>query len=383
MQDKAKQDSDLQSMSEVYAAAANNKYDLAASLMQRRIDADKEAGQPDDGHDQAILDALKSGDPVQQKGALGMIGVTLSAVTGPDKFEQTLGALTKGSTPEIREVQAGATVAERDPVTGKWKETYRSPYLKTADGGLLEADNPGGGDPSSPGAATTAAPGGFDHAVEHVLANEGGYAAHDMNGAPVNYGINQAANPGVNVKDLTKDQARQIYHDKYWVPSGAESLPANMQAPYFDVYIRNPKFAKAALARSGGDPEKFMDQADSYFQGSRPSLKTRSTPTLTQFVTRRTARSRPAQPNQAPRTRRRAMRLRAITGSHLPSRRMHPLAFGIRQMATLSPFRAALPIRKMASMTRLPPSTLSRCLRVGRCRRSAWARPRRRRVRKS
>jgi hypothetical protein len=267
MQDKAKQDSDLQSMSEVYAAAANNKYDLAASLMQRRIDADKEAGQPDDGHDQAILDALKSGDPVQQKGALGMIGVTLSAVTGPDKFEQTLGALTKGSTPEIREVQAGATVAERDPVTGKWKETYRSPYLKTADGGLLEADNPGGGDPSSPGAATTAAPGGFDHAVEHVLANEGGYAAHDMNGAPVNYGINQAANPGVNVKDLTKDQARQIYHDKYWVPSGAESLPANMQAPYFDVYIRNPKFAKAALARSGGDPEKFMDQADSYFQG--------------------------------------------------------------------------------------------------------------------
>jgi hypothetical protein len=96
MQDKAKQTSDLQSMSEVYAAAANNKYDLAASLMQRRIDADKEAGHPDDGHDQAILDALKSGDPVQQKGALGMIGVTLSAVTGPDKFEQTLGALTKG-----------------------------------------------------------------------------------------------------------------------------------------------------------------------------------------------------------------------------------------------------------------------------------------------
>jgi hypothetical protein len=125
----------------------------------------------------------------------------------------------------------------------------------------------GGGDPASPGAATTAAPGGFDHAVEHVLANEGGYAARDMNGAPVNFGINQKANPGVDVKNLTKDQAKQIYHDKYWVPSGAESLPANMQAPYFDVYIRNPKFAKAALAKSGGDPEKFMDQADSYFQG--------------------------------------------------------------------------------------------------------------------
>jgi hypothetical protein len=50
------------------------------------------------------------------------------------------------------------------------------------------------------------------------------------------------------VKNLTRDQAKQIYHDKYWVPSGAENLPANLQTPYFDVYIRNPAFAKKALA---------------------------------------------------------------------------------------------------------------------------------------
>jgi hypothetical protein len=53
-------------MSEVYSAAANGKHDLAAALMQRRIEADKAAGQ-DTTHDQAILDALDSGDPVQQK----------------------------------------------------------------------------------------------------------------------------------------------------------------------------------------------------------------------------------------------------------------------------------------------------------------------------
>jgi hypothetical protein len=50
------------------------------------------------------------------------------------------------------------------------------------------------------------------------------------------------------------------------VPSGAESLPANLQTPYFDAYIRNPKMAKAALAKSGGDPAKFMDLTDAYFQ---------------------------------------------------------------------------------------------------------------------
>jgi hypothetical protein len=68
------------------------------------------------------------------------------------------------------------------------------------------------------------------------------------------------------VKNLTRDQAVQIYHDKYWVPSGAEKLPANLQTPYFDVYIRNPAVAKRALAASGGDPAKFADITDAYFQ---------------------------------------------------------------------------------------------------------------------
>jgi hypothetical protein len=111
-----------------------------------------------------------------------------------------------------------------------------------------------------------AAQGGFDAAVAHVLGNEGGYSASDMNGAPVNFGINQGANPDVDVSKLTRDQARQIYHDRYWVPSGAEKLPPNMQAPYFDVYIRNPKIAKEALDASGGDPQKFVELTSGYFQ---------------------------------------------------------------------------------------------------------------------
>lgn len=265
--DGARQKADLQSMSEVYSAAANGKHDLAAALMQRRIDADKAAGQPPDPHDQAILDALNSGDPTQQKGALGMIGVTLSAVTGPDKFEQTLGALTKGTTPDLRNVGPGENVVGFDPQTNKATVLYESPYLKTQDGGLLLRE--GGGQASASGAAPPPSGpiGGFDHAVETVLSNEGGYNPHDMNGAPVNFGINQKANPEVDVKGLTRDQAKQIYHDKYWVPSGAELLAPNLQAPYFDVYIRNPKFAKAALEKSKGDPAEFMALSTAYFQG--------------------------------------------------------------------------------------------------------------------
>jgi hypothetical protein len=147
-----------------------------------------------------------------------------------------------------------------DPKTGH--------AFQLTDGGL--PDTGGGG----------SAAGGFDNAIQHVLAHEGGYNPHDMNGAPVNFGINAKANAGElaklgvsDIKDLTRDQAVQIYKDKYWGASGAENLPANLQTPYFDVYIRNPAFAKKALADSGGDPAAFMNKASAYFQGlaSKPS----------------------------------------------------------------------------------------------------------------
>jgi hypothetical protein len=86
------------------------------------------------------------------------------------------------------------------------------------------------------------------NAVEHILANEGGYNPSDMNGKPVNFGINQGANPGHRCEEHDARTGQADLHDKYWVPSGAENLPANLQTPYFDVYIRNPAFAKKALA---------------------------------------------------------------------------------------------------------------------------------------
>lgn len=157
--DKSRQNSDLQSMGEVYSAAANGRHDVAAALMQRRIDADKTAGQPEDPHDQAILDALKSNDPVQTKAAMGMIGVTLSAITGPDKFEQTLGALTKGKTPELRNVGIGENVVSIDPNTNAATEVYKSPYFKDAEGNIAIRDNAGGGGQPSPPGATPSSSG--------------------------------------------------------------------------------------------------------------------------------------------------------------------------------------------------------------------------------
>jgi hypothetical protein len=169
------------------------------------------------------------------------------------------------------QLQAAITTAQQ--VTGlidqnkvTWHQTgEQGSFATDAMGRPIGSQNPYATGSASPAPSTPAGAGGFDAAVGRVLGHEGGYSPHDMNGSPVNFGINQGANPDVDVSKLTRDQAVNLYHDRYWVPSGAEKLPANMQAPYFDVYIRNPAFAKHALSESGGDPTRFMDLADSYF----------------------------------------------------------------------------------------------------------------------
>lgn len=89
-------DADLRDMGQIYAAANGGRYDLAASALRRRIEADKAAdGQADPG-DEAVLELLESQDPAQQKRGLGMVGVQLAAITGPEKFASTYGTLNEG-----------------------------------------------------------------------------------------------------------------------------------------------------------------------------------------------------------------------------------------------------------------------------------------------
>lgn len=60
----------------------------------------------------------------------------------------------------------------------------------------------------------------FDAYWQQLMNFEGGYVAND-NGAPANFGINQAYNPDINVKTLTKEKAKDIYWQRYWIPSNA------------------------------------------------------------------------------------------------------------------------------------------------------------------
>ena len=133
-------------------------------------------------------------------------------------------------------------------------DTYRGPTVTTlGPNGPPKIGDPSGAVPSGSGVGD---PRGFFK--NFILPHEGGLNPSDMNGSPTNFGINQAANPGVNVRSLTPDGAAGIFADKYYKPSGAGNLPPALAAIHADTSFINPAKAKQFLAQSGGDPAKYM-----------------------------------------------------------------------------------------------------------------------------
>lgn len=108
----------------------------------------------------------------------------------------------------------------------------------------------------------------FDGVMKFIFKEEGGYKATDGNsGNPVNFGINQKANPDVDVKNLTKEGAAKIYMDRYWKAIGGDSLPANMAVVGMNAAVNmGPDAAKTLMAQSGGDPAAFTELVKQRYQ---------------------------------------------------------------------------------------------------------------------
>ena len=58
-------------------------------------------------------------------------------------------------------------------------------------------------------------------------------------GGVTKFGIAQNSHSDISVKDLTLDQAIQIYYDSYWVQAHCEQLPYPFVICYFDACVNN------------------------------------------------------------------------------------------------------------------------------------------------
>ena len=93
----------------------------------------------------------------------------------------------------------------------------------------------------------------FEHAVNIVLANEGGLSVdpHDAGGT-TKFGISQASYPHLDIKNLTIDQAKKIYMHDFWNNQPYKNInDFEIAAKIFDLSVNiGAKWANRLLQRA-------------------------------------------------------------------------------------------------------------------------------------
>lgn len=150
---------ELTQLAGIYSAAAAGKHDLAASELEKRITADKAAGQ-DTALDDEVLGMLRSDDPAEKNRALNVLSFILAGATGEEHFGTVAGQLSKSRQPDYREVGPGVDLInpnEIDPNTGQPKVVYSSPFKEQV---VMVDGRPYAYTPGTGGATTGGAGGG-------------------------------------------------------------------------------------------------------------------------------------------------------------------------------------------------------------------------------
>lgn len=109
----------------------------------------------------------------------------------------------------------------------------------------------------------------YEKMLEFVLKSEGGYLSNDC-GEACNMGVRQSTydtyrkNKGLgkkDVKNLTREEASDIYYSMYYIPSGADKIKdSRLALQVFDTAVNmGVGAAKKLLGQSGNDADKFEE----------------------------------------------------------------------------------------------------------------------------
>ena len=99
----------------------------------------------------------------------------------------------------------------------------------------------------------------FDDIIEVVLHHEGGYVNDPKDpGGETNFGVAKRSHPDVDIANLTKDGAKEIYKEHYWDKNKVESLSEELRHIYFDMCVNQGRgravkiLQRAANAKGAG-----------------------------------------------------------------------------------------------------------------------------------
>ena len=78
----------------------------------------------------------------------------------------------------------------------------------------------------------------FNDIIEIVLKHEGGYVNDPKDpGGETNFGIAKRSHPDEDIKNLTKEDAKRIYYQDYWMKNRVPQLPDELKHIYFDMCV--------------------------------------------------------------------------------------------------------------------------------------------------
>ena len=78
----------------------------------------------------------------------------------------------------------------------------------------------------------------FKDAVKIILKHEGGYVNDpDDPGGETMMGISKKAYPHLNIKELTEQDVKDIYHRDYWLKAKVPQVPDELKLIYFDMVV--------------------------------------------------------------------------------------------------------------------------------------------------
>ena len=101
----------------------------------------------------------------------------------------------------------------------------------------------------------------FEKIINKVLEHEGGYVNDPKDlGGETKYGITKRFYPDIDIKNLTIEQAKEIYKKDYWDRNRVESLPQNLWHIYFDMCVNMGKrTAVKVLQRAANNKGRDID----------------------------------------------------------------------------------------------------------------------------
>lgn len=80
----------------------------------------------------------------------------------------------------------------------------------------------------------------FDQCFEKLIGYEGGYTLDPKDpGGETSWGISKRAYPAVDIKNLTRDGAKDIYKRDYWGRAQCDKLPPTLAFLLFDAAVNS------------------------------------------------------------------------------------------------------------------------------------------------